>query len=978
MTKDELPVQAGWLHASLRAVLLAGLLACPAAAQDRLRVGSYVVRNWTTAQGLPSDVVRSIAVTPDGWLWTDHIGQLARFDGVRFEPISLRVYGTSAHQVIRGPLLGRFGELGFVDGRGGMHRRRADAWRQVARELPFTPIAIAEAADGSTWIGGRGLVRVTDGSISRIAEHPVADILIDDAGVVWSCGKRGLYRWERGTVTRVGEGGRVPGGHKLSQAAGGGLIVHQRSAMVFLHGEAAVRVDHPRVGGVGWSVHDSLVDEHGFAWWATDAGLFRVALDDLTPDRFDSSEMRPFLPLERTGPVRALCLDRAGNVWAGSETRGLFCLRRTAARSLPAPADKHASSLVATREGELLLYTRPQLWRMNASGRFVRDSIHKNAALTAASAGGVWVAGVEGTYRFDRGERHAIDVPVECRGRRAVWEDPAGRLWFDRAVRNRREWSVFEPGQPLAAVPAHVMCASRDGGVWVDLQTRAIGKYRDGSLQTYTLPDRAPPRFVTGVEDPEGRLWLTSRMDGLWCLHEGLFRSVDRRHGLPDQRLGALLLDDQHRLWVNSGRGIFALQREHVLDAMTNPARRIPFRQVSWAEKGMPRSVEGRDGRLYFLSTAGWFEVDPTRVLPNPEVRQAQILALRLRGNPLASIGSQRLPLGVRSLEIEYTAIEAARADELEFSHRLHPIDDEWDETGDRRTVKLGALAPGAYRFRVRARYHGGDWGAPSQELRFEVVPYFYETVWFKAVLVFVILAVIVLGFRIRIAAVRRHNRELSSEIERRRAAEVGAREQRARARSAQENERRRVAHELHDGIGQRMALHVMRLQASQGSDEGGSLADEAREIGRNIQRISRALHPAWIESVGIVSALRTLVERTSEQADAKIDLRAEGEFRLPRAVVVDLYRIAQEALQNAVRHAGAGSIRLTIEQAVDAVEMEIRDDGCGFDSAGEEPGLGLVTMRERAQGIGAEIRIDSNPGAGTSVELTLPNSEQE
>jgi signal transduction histidine kinase/ligand-binding sensor domain-containing protein len=958
-------------------------MACPAVAQEHFHADAYDILNWRTAHGLPSNVVRSIAVTSDGWLWTDHIGQLARFDGVRFDPISLRVDGTSANQVIHGGLLARSGELRFVDGRGGIHRWRAGEWEQVAAGVPLGAVAAAEGTDGATWVGGRGLVRVNGGSIARIAQHPVADIHIDPAGTPWFCGRDGVYRWEHGAVARVGEGDRDIHGHRLCAAAQGGLLVHQSSAIVFLQGAAQVRVALPRVGGVRWTVHDSLTDGDGFAWWATDAGLFRIPLSDLTPDRFDVAKLRPLLPKETTGSIRALCLDDAGNIWAGSETHGLFYLRRTAARLLPPPADRHTSSLVCTSAGELLLYTRPQLWRMNAEGRFVPDSTHKNAALAPAAAGGVWVAGAEGTYRYDNGERHPIDLPPICRGRRPVWEDAAGRLWFGYMAKARRGWQIFEPGKPLTTLPAHVMCASRDGGVWVDHQTRSISKYRGGSLETYEMPEDAPPRFVAGVEDPEGRLWLTSRLDGLWCIDEGRVRSVDRRHGLPDQRLGALLLDDQHRLWVNSAGGVFRVEREHVLAAMGGSEQRVPFRWASRAEKGMSRSVRGRNGKLYFLSAAGWFEVDPTRAVPTMVPRQARVVAVRSHGAPVDIGENRRLPLGVRSLEIEYTAVAPASAEDLEFSHRLQPVENEWDETGRRRIVEHASLGPGVYRFQVRARHPGQDWGVPSRELRFEVVPYFYETVWFKSLLFGLVLMVGYVGYCIRTASLRRHNAELGSEIDLRVAAEARARAQRSRARNAQEEERRRVAHELHDGIGQRMALLVMRLEAAgepgEPGEPGGStkLSDEAREIGRNIQRLSRALHPAWIGAVGIVSALRGLVERSAERADPNIDFRGEGDIALPEGAAVDLYRIAQEALQNAIRHGGAQSIELTIEETVGAVVMTIRDDGSGFDSESSASGLGLVTMRERASGIGAALRIDSTPGAGTLIHVTLPIRDQ-
>lgn len=204
------------------------------------------------------------------------------------------------------------------------------------------------------------------------------------------------------------------------------------------------------------------------------------------------------------------------------------------------------------------------------------------------------------------------------------------------------------------------------------------------------------------------------------------------------------------------------------------------------------------------------------------------------------------------------------------------------------------------------------------------------------------------------------------------------------RVREAEENERRRLAHELHDDFGQRLTALRMKLQLSRlaPGDQGASIDDGiaiSEELLRDVRAFARGLRPPLLDEVGLGPALRALIEAHVDRAifTTAIDV-PDALPRLPPTFELAAYRVMQEALANALRHAGAR--HLAIEAAHDDADVELAliDDGRGFDpahAAGATPGehLGLVSMRERAAFIGAALEVRSAPGRGTTVRLRIP-----
>jgi two-component system, NarL family, sensor histidine kinase UhpB len=199
-------------------------------------------------------------------------------------------------------------------------------------------------------------------------------------------------------------------------------------------------------------------------------------------------------------------------------------------------------------------------------------------------------------------------------------------------------------------------------------------------------------------------------------------------------------------------------------------------------------------------------------------------------------------------------------------------------------------------------------------------------------------------------------------------------------ALQAQEEERARVARDLHDEVNQSLTGLLLRLEAAR-ENAPPQLADELTETkvlaNRAMQELlslARQLRPTALDDLGLVAAIAGQVEEAGSRPELRASFRSEGDFGdLESDVQLVVYRVAQEALSNATRHSNAGQVEVELRRQDDSVELTVSDDGKGFAFAAAEGGLGLQGMRERALLVGGELGVTSRPGSGTTVRLQIP-----
>jgi signal transduction histidine kinase len=326
---------------------------------------------------------------------------------------------------------------------------------------------------------------------------------------------------------------------------------------------------------------------------------------------------------------------------------------------------------------------------------------------------------------------------------------------------------------------------------------------------------------------------------------------------------------------------------------------------------------------------------------------------------------------GQDNFEIAYTALSFINSDNMRFKYKLEGADADWVDAGTRRTAYFSHLTPGAYTFRVIAANADGVWNQTGASVRITVVPPFWRTWWFTT------LAVLSFAGLIAGAALYRDGQQ-----KRRHAA------QQAFARQlieSQEAERKRIAAELHDSLGQNLLIVKNRAQlgqiAAQEKDpelleQFDWIVNSATQSLEEVRAIAQNLRPYHLDRLGLTKALEVMIEKVA--ATTRMRVIAELipiDDLFSKEDAITLYRVVQESFNNIVKHAQASEVRVSIERLTDSVTLTIQDNGRGFapaEAALRASGFGLLGINERVRMLGGELHLDSDEGRGTTVTVRL------
>ena len=395
----------------------------------------------------------------------------------------------------------------------------------------------------------------------------------------------------------------------------------------------------------------------------------------------------------------------------------------------------------------------------------------------------------------------------------------------------------------------------------------------------------------------------------------------------------------------------------------------VRLRSSATSEYG-PRVTKSADGKLWFVTGEGIQVVDPRHLMVNeipPPVRIEQVTA---DDKTYDATNGLRLPPLIRNLAIDYTALSLVAPDKVRFRYKLEGQNRNWHEVVNDRRIQYTNLAPGTYRFRVIAANNSGVWNETGAALDFSIAPAYYQTTSFRRVVVG-FLALLAVAYRLRMRQVaRQFNRTLDARV----------------------SERTRIARDLHDTLLQSFQGALLRFQsaanvvatrpdeARQRLDQALDQAEAAIAEGRNAVQGLRASATTVNDLANGIAAIGLQV--TSERSPGPvplIDVAVDGESRDLNPVVRDeAYQIAGEALRNAVKHAGARHVTVTIHYESRQLRLTVRDDGKGIDAETlarqqVDGHFGLPGMRERAAIVKGRLEVRRATGGGTQIELRVP-----
>ncbi len=471
---------------------------------------------------------------------------------------------------------------------------------------------------------------------------------------------------------------------------------------------------------------------------------------------------------------------------------------------------------------------------------------------------------------------------------------------------------------------------------------------------------------------------LVTSSKGLYRLKDGKLNLLDSRSGLSCSLIISAIKDNYGFFWLYARCGLLRISASDWTTWLKFPDSKVSVKTFDAldgaqpsAGSDQPLASKSPDGRLWFASGEFVQMIDPSHIYANVIPPPVHIEELVADHKSYDTLGQLSLPPLRRELEINYTALSFKVPRKVLFRYKLEGHDKGWREAGTRRQAFYNDLRPGNYRFRVIACNNDGGWNEEGATLEFSLAPAWFQTIWFRAFCVCVLLFLLWALYQLRL---RHLSRQFNMALE----ARVG--------------ERTRIARELHDTLLQslhglmfefqaaRNMFHRRPEEALQALD--GAIIGTERAITES-QVAIEGLRDAHVAENDLAQLLRAtgeeLVASQSADHDAPtFGLTVEGERRTLVPVTRDqVYRIAREVLRNAFRHAHARRIEAEILYDEHQFRLRVRDDGKGMDPQVLEKGgraghWGLLGVRERAQQMGAKLDLWSEAGAGTEVQLTV------
>jgi signal transduction histidine kinase/ligand-binding sensor domain-containing protein len=958
--------------------------------------------SWTTQEGLPQNNINGIIQTRDGYLWLTTFNGLVRYDGVRF-----KVFNPGNTKGLKtNRLLNLFedpaGNLWITTEHSGVIRYRNGEFNTYTFKdgLPDNRISIRlfkqETTSYPIFYSPKGTVKFLNEKFTPCN----ADELGPFEGVsyqtsptaAWYVESNGLHKVENGLqVAHLPVSGFKPDSFfKIFEDQQGNLWLRMMTDELKRYKDGIITTYSAKDGSLPHTVFSFCEDRRGNLWFASRGGGLALFKDD------------KFIYLSTAdglldNKVTSIYEDRESNLWIGT-SGGLNRLRDyiiTTYSKADGLSSDNVYPIYQDSKGDIWIGSTPGLTKYSNGVFTQHDEIEREIkshpgikSIMEDSEGNLWFGQESGIVRAKDGqivyknrEKPFFDKPV-----RAIYQDRKGIIWFgtERGLIKLKDgiFTGYTTENGLSGNFVSTIYEDSGGTLWIGTQF-GLSAMRGESFQNYGEKEGLSGYLVRAIyEDSDGVLWIGTYDGGLNRLKDGRITSYTTKEGLFDNGVSQILEDARGYFWISCNLGIYRVKKRELNELADGKIKSVTC--VAYGERdgmlntecnggGQPAGIKARDGRLWFPTVKGVAVFDPAAVPISDKPPPVVIEEILVDNETVPSGGALTIRPGKENFEIHYTGLSFIMSDQCKFKYKLEGLDKDWVEAGTRRTAYFSHVPPGEYVFAVIGANRDGVWNLEGVKIPVTVVPPYWRTWWFSTLMVCAFIAVVLLLYMRRIAAFKRE-----------RAAQEAFSQQLI---ESQENERKRLAAELHDSLAQSLLVIKNRaMMAMRGLNNESNTFEQLNEISTTtdlaideVSEISYNLRPYQLDRLGLGSAIEVMLERVSGSTGiiftSNIDV-VDG--LLPQQSEISLYRIVQECVNNIVKHSGASVANLKIETDTREIRITICDNGKGFDretvssNGSRKSGFGLTGIAERARMLGGKHLIQSKPGAGTTITIQI------
>lgn len=969
---------------------------------------NFVVTKWGMESGLPQSSVNDIIQTQDGYIWLATFGGLVRFDGVSFTTFNRsNTPGMRSDRILHmyedsSGIIWLSTEDGFLKFDQGV----VTPYMFYIDNQVYSTSRIREDGHGNLWIVVyRDIYVYTEDGFKKIElsqDESLIDPALNDPNGAWL-----LYD------------------KKIMRTFGNEQVVEIMDLEDRVTHNFVDFIEYPEGSGIYFmaSTHEGVLrykdgnltrfsevsdfparntrrfekDLQGNLWVVNFLGLYIWNGETFVPGP-------SILDFETTHYLSVL-EDNEGNYWFGSNNDGLTRLRPAVIRTISDAQGLDFDpmlSLTQLKNGTKVFATNcGGLYEFN-NGRSKPSAINDylpNQCVWSVfedSQGRIWFGSRE-FYRSSSLDEPGIIIGPEMGFNGldifAITEDSKGRIWIGAFngiyIYENGEFTSFTTRDGLTSNDTRALFEDNNGTMWAGT-SNGLNAIRDGIveqiplLETQSDIDENRQPYVRAIyQDSTGVMWFGTYGNGIFRLQNGTITNISTNDGLFDDIISHIVEDDDGYFWMGSNRGISRVSRNELvaftngeINSVTSVSYGTADGMLSPETNGgfQPSVIKGSDNKIYFPTIKGVAVVDLNAV--SSDIITPRIYIERARTGNLAHSLTEtiNLPHDNAFIEIDFTALSFSDPENIRFRYKLEALDQDWFDVGNRRTALYTKIPSGEYRFVVTASNGNNVWDEVGASLLITVVPPFWNRPWFYGLLFLSLVSGIFMIYYRRLHLLQRANEQKTRFTQ--------------QLIESQEKERRRIASDLHDGLGQQLMIIKSRAEMAQmfqnNADELKSqlqsIIDSSKISITDIRNISHALRPVHLENFGLTNAIINLCDRLKTTNDISWTYEIDDiDEAIPKEQDINIYRVIQEAVSNIQKHSKAKEASVLVYLEHNGVRVTITDNGNGsYKAQSSYGGLGIIGMTERINTIGGTIQITSEPKSGTEIKIFIPKIKDE
>jgi ligand-binding sensor domain-containing protein/signal transduction histidine kinase len=978
-------------------------------------IAQYIHDYWGSEKGFSGGSVSAFAQTTDGYLWIGTNKGLFQFNGLSFRAFPQATPTAFPIGAVQGLTADPQGNLWILLQNTKILRYHDGKFYLGNEEAEFGITSVGNRRDGSTLFSSLALGTLTYSNGKFEALSPLPELTTSSASA--NSENRDILSsrlsWATGvTPHRFAEPNSPV--TAIAETADGRVWLGTRDKGLFYL--SAGRVVAAPGGPRDTKINCLLALDDRELLIGTDKGILRWNGTAMSSQGVPAAL--------RHAQTLSIARDRDSNIWVG--TAGVLTRISPDGVTVVSQGDHPVTALFEDREGNLWLGTSSGVERLRDSAfvtyRVVGMAPESPGPIYADANQNIWIAPLEGGLRWMKGEKTgsvlteglAHDVVYSITGKGSelwVGRQRGGLTRLDsRGGRLTATTYTERDGLPQNSV--YATYDSTDGTVWAGTLSAGVSEYTNGHFKTYTIADGLASNTIAAItQSNDGTMWFATP-SGISALSDGHWRSFRDSDGLPSANINCLLPDSNGTLWIGTASGLAFVRSGHVQaprglpPSLQEQILGLAMDKLGWLwistsnqvlrvkrdsllngalndndvhSYGMEDGLLGTEGvkrnqsvltdslgRVWFSMNRGLSVVDPARATANSAPALLHIDGLSADGNPVEIKKSVRFAQSRRRITFDFAALSLSVPERVRYKYKLDGLDENWSEPVSTRQVTYNNLSSGAYRFRVIASNSDGLWNSSESVIPFEIGRAYWQTWWFQIAGVLIVAFLMLLFFRLRMLTLKK---QMNMRFEERLA------------------ERTRIAQELHDTLLQGFLSASMQLHVA--DDHIGVESPAKPFVGRVLELMGRVIDEGRNAVRGLRSpdARSENLERAFSGLPQELGLARGTSFRvfaggepwpLRPLIRETVYRIGREAVINAFRHSRASKIEVELRYAPKHLRLLVRDNGVGIDQsvirAGRDGHWGLSGMRERAEEIGARLRLLSSPDAGTEIELSVPS----